>query len=95
MLAEMFAAIQSWRGDERLSEWQEHFLASLAHRMYVAQREFDLSEEQLEKLEEIRELIEGPAAGVEPWHQQQKVAKRRIAAGAPLASNLWWEKRSA
>lgn len=88
----LLETIQSWRGDGRLDTWKEHFLASLAHRLYSAGREFDLSEDQVEKLEEIREIMEGPADGVEPWRQQQKAAKRRIAAGAPLASNLWWEK---
>ena len=27
------------------------------------------------------------------WQHAQRSAKRRISAGAPLASNLWWEKR--
>lgn len=89
----LLETIQSWRGDERLDTWKEHFLASLANRMYSAGREFALSADQVEKLEEIREIIDGPADGVEPWRQQQKAAKRRIAAGAPLASNLWWEKK--
>lgn len=89
----LMETIQYWRGDERLDTWQEHFLASLAHRMYSVGREFDLSADQVEKLEEIRDIIDGPADGVEPWRQQQKAAKRRIAAGAPLASNLWWERK--
>jgi len=116
--------IQSWRGDPRLDEWQEHFLASLAHRMYVAGREFDLSADQVEKLEEIREIITGFAPPARPtahpddiegeivdwsneggrperetdprgdhWQHAQRAAKRRVASGAPLASNFWWEKR--
>lgn len=90
---ELFATVQSWRGDERLDSWQEHFLASLASRMYAAGREFDLSADQVDKLEEIREIIEGPPEGTEAWEHAQRAAKRRIAAGAPLASNLWWERR--
>lgn len=54
MLGELFQSIQNWRGDERLDAWQEHFLASLANRMYAAGREFDLSEAQAASLEEIR-----------------------------------------
>lgn len=120
----LLQTIQSWRGDPRLDEWKEHFLASLAHRMYVAGREFDLSADQVEKLEEIREVMAGYAPPVRPlhpddiegeivdwsneggrperrealeddhWHHSQRAAKRRISAGAPLASNLWWERRN-
>lgn len=83
--------LQSWRGDERLDEWQDHFLSSLVHRMYSAGHDFELTAEQVEKLDEIREVIELPP-GTEPWQQAQKAARRRLASGAPLASNLWWEK---
>lgn len=90
----MLETIQSWRGDERLDQWQEHFLASLANRMYSAGREFDLSVDQVEKLEEIREIIDGAPGGTEDWRRDQNAAKRRISAGAPLASCLWWERSS-
>lgn len=89
----VFETIQSWRGDERLDTWKEHFLASLANRMYSAGREFDLSVDQVEKLEEIREIIDGAPGGTEDWRRDQNAAKRRISAGAPLASNMWWEKK--
>lgn len=90
----LLETIQSWRGDERLDPWQEHFLSSLAHRMYAAGREFELSTDQIEKLEEIRDVIDGLPDGAENWQKLQKAAKGRIAAGAPLASNLWWEKKA-
>lgn len=121
---QVYDQIQSWRGDIRLDDWHQHFLSSLAHMFWSHDKAIYLSQKQVEKLEEIAEIISGYAPPSRPlhaddiageivdwanegdrpkppaprppddhWHHAQRAAKRRIAAGAPLASNLWWERK--
>jgi hypothetical protein len=50
--------VKFWRGDPRLSAWQEGFLATMAQRLTISQGKYKVSHKEWDKIREIQDLME-------------------------------------
>lgn len=56
---DLIRQFQHWRGDPRLSWWQEGFLADMVRKLRETQGRMRISEKQWVKIREIQIAIEG------------------------------------
>ena len=54
---DMLALMQFWRGDPRLSSWQEGFLAEMVRRIDLSKSKYKVRPKEWDKFWEIRDLM--------------------------------------